>query len=339
MSQDLVLLTGATGLVGFRILTELLEQDYKVRLAVRAESKVAALKSALLRTKHAAQENELEFSIVPDMAVSGAFDESVKGGVKFIVHVASPIPAPSDDYEATLIRPAIDTTLTILHSALKEPSVKKVIITSSVAAVIPDMPVEPFDADTVEPDPQGPFTHPFWSYAASKKLALNATRKFIAEQSPRFDVVNVMPSFVIGPNGFAASREEYVLGSNRIALSPLLGLTYPEPRPGFACHVDDVAVVHVAALRSDVSGHHNFGVTYNGPDGIEWDAVVEIVKKRLPGLVEKGVFPLGGRVEAQKVPFDARKTEKILNIKFKTFEDMVVDLASDFARVVAKSSP
>jgi nucleoside-diphosphate-sugar epimerase len=333
MSQDLVLLTGATGLVGFRVLTELLDRQYKVRLALRSEPKIKAIEEAL-PSKYAAV-HELEFIIVPDMAVDHAFDDAVKG-VKYIVHVASPKADPSDDLEATLIKPAINTTLSILNSASKEPSVKKVVITSSVAAVLPTVP-KVFDADNVEPDPQGPWTHPFSAYVASKKLALSATRRFIADNNPAFDIINVMPSFVIGPNGFAKGKEEYEQGSNRPALAPLRGVQFPEPRPGFVCHVDDVAFVHVAALNPEISGHRNFGVTYDGPNSIEWDTAVDIVKRRLPELVERGVFPLGGTVVTQKVPFEASKTERALGIKFKSFEDMIVDVANEFARVVSET--
>ncbi|KIW69903.1 hypothetical protein PV04_02220 [Phialophora macrospora] len=336
MSHNLVLLTGATGLVGFRVLTELLERQYKVRLAVRSEAKIKAIEEALA-SKYAAAVHELEFIIVPDMVVDHAFDDAVKG-VKYIVHVASPMAVPSDDLETTLVKPAINTTVSILISALTEPGLKKMVITSSVAAVLPTAAPKVFDADNVEPNPQGPWTHTFSAYVASKKLALSATRRFIADSDPHFDIINIMPAFVIGPNGFARGKEDYEQGSNRAALAPLRGVEFPEPRPGIVCHVDDVAFVHVAALDPEISGHRNFGVAYNGPDGIEWDAAIEIVKRRLPELVERGVFPLGGTVVTQKVPFDASKTERALGIKFKTFEDMIVDVANEFARVVSEVS-
>jgi nucleoside-diphosphate-sugar epimerase len=337
MPQDLVLLTGATGFVGFGVLLELLEQKYRVRLAVRSQSRFELVKTALARTKHASAASELEFSVVPDMAVSRAFDESAKG-VRFIVHVASSIPAAFADYQKELIDPAVNITTTVLETALQEPSVKKVVITSSVAAVLPDVPEGPFDADTVVPDPEGPFTHPFYAYVASKKLALSATRKFIAGKKPQFDIVNVMPTFVIGPNGMARTKEEYKVGSNAIVLSPLLGLQFPEPRPSSACHVDDVALVHVNALKPEFSGHRNFGVGYNGLDGVEWEAIDEIARRRLPDLVEKGVLPLGGTVAGPKLPFDGSKTEKAMGLKFKSLEDMVVDLGRDYARVAAQES-
>ncbi|KAJ9605711.1 hypothetical protein H2200_009560 [Cladophialophora chaetospira] len=335
MAQDLVLLTGATGFVGFRILAELLDQNYKVRLAVRSDSKIDAIKTAL-PSKYDA--DELEFTIVPDLAVANAFDSALKG-VKYIIHVAAPGPGPSDDYEATMVKPSINATLSILNSALQSPAVKKVVITSSVAAVMPSEP-KVFDADNILPDPEGPYTHPFWAYCASKQLALSATRRFIAEKNPHFDVISVMPSFVLGPNGFAKGKEDYTEGgaSNRNGLASLLGIMLDEPRPGIVCHVDDVAVVHVKALNAEVKGHQNFGVTFDGPNVIEWNDAQGIVKKKLPELVEKGVFPLGGNVVSPPLPYVAAKTEQALGIKFKSFEEMIVDLASAYARIVSEKS-
>ena len=205
-------------------------------------------------------------------------------------------------------------------------------ITSSVAAILPGEP-RVFDADNVEPDPVGPYNHPFFAYGASKTLALNAARRFVAERSPKFDVIHIMPSFVVGPYRFATHRESYERTSNRIALSVLLGRKFPERRPGIACHVDDVAAVHVTALRAEVQGHQNFGVSFDGPKVIEWNTAAEIVKRRLPDLVEQGIFPLGGSVETQTLHFRAEKTEQVLGMRFKSFEEMVVDLARAYSQL------
>lgn len=328
MSDGTVLLTGATGLVGFRILEELLDQGSHVRLAVRSEAKFDALQKALAKSKR--DTTGIEHVIVPDMLQEDAFADAIKG-VTYVLHVASPMPYPSDDLETSIIKPAVAVTTGILHTLLQAPerSVKKIVITSSVAGVAPSEP-KVFDADNEEPDPQGPWTDAFATYSASKKLALNATRRFIAEKKPYFDIVNIMPSFVLGPNHFATSRKDYMAGSNSMAMSPLLGREVPGGCPGFVCHVDDVAAVHVAALRPEVVGHRNFGVNYDGVNGVEWNDAIEIVKKKMPEAVGPDGFPLGGSCASAKVPFDASKTERELGITFKDFDTMVVDLAKAY---------
>ena len=39
-----------------------------------------------------------------------------------------------------------------------------------------------------------PFAHNFVAYIASKVAALNSSDKFMKEQTPAFDIVNIMPS-------------------------------------------------------------------------------------------------------------------------------------------------
>ncbi|KAL7903643.1 hypothetical protein GGI35DRAFT_487264 [Trichoderma velutinum] len=76
MAGDLVLLTGATGFIGFRTLVLLLKAGYKVRTAVRNVAgfeKIKALKSA------APYASQIQHIIVPDITVPGAYDDAVKG--------------------------------------------------------------------------------------------------------------------------------------------------------------------------------------------------------------------------------------------------------------------
>ncbi|KIX98704.1 uncharacterized protein Z520_05164 [Fonsecaea multimorphosa CBS 102226] len=327
MAAELILLTGGSGHVGYRTLVEALSKGYKVRAAVRSESKIAEIKAAKSTQPYL---DQLSFVIVPDIEKDGAFDDAVKG-VDYIVHVASPLAKPSDDAEANIIQPAIRGTLSILRSALKEPSIKRVVITSSVVAVNPsDSRV--YTADNVEPDPQGPYPHDFAAYAASKKLAYNRTRDFISREKPHFTVINIMPTFVIGKNELATTPAAVTAGSNALAFIPLLGMQNPNGLPGATCHVDDVAFVHIASLDPKIQGNQNFGINYD-VNGIKWDDAIDIVKKHFPEALKKGVFPLGGSLKPLPMPFDASKTEEVFGIKFKSFEEQIVNLASHYIEV------
>ena len=53
----------------------------------------------------------------------------------YILHVASPFPAKAVSDENILIKPAVDGTLNVLKAASKSGSVKRVVLTSSVAAI------------------------------------------------------------------------------------------------------------------------------------------------------------------------------------------------------------
>jgi nucleoside-diphosphate-sugar epimerase len=332
MAGELVLITGGTGHIGSRTLVEALRKGYKVRAAVRSASRFNELKSAPFVQPYL---DHLTSVIVPDIEEDGAFDEAVKG-VDYIVHLASPLARASDDDETNIIQPAIRGTLSILYSALKEPAIKKVVITSSVAAVAPPIRDKIFTTDNIQPDPHGPYPSSFAAYSASKKLAYNRTREFIQKENPHFNIINIMPSFVVGKNEMAKTKEDYISGSNGAALAPLLGLQIPGSS-AFACHVDDVAFVHIAALDPTIEGNQNFGVN-SDVNGVQWDDAIEIVKKHFPKEVEQGIFPLGGHAESLPSRFDASKTEKVFGIKFKSYEEQIISLAEGFAEVATAAN-
>jgi nucleoside-diphosphate-sugar epimerase len=133
MAGELILLTGGTGHLGYATLIEALRVGYRVRVAIRRESSIVEMKASKSIQPYL---SKLAFVILKDSTKDGAFDKAVKG-VDYVVHIASPLPQPSDDDEATIIQPPIRGTTGILYSALREPSVKRRVITSSIAAVAP----------------------------------------------------------------------------------------------------------------------------------------------------------------------------------------------------------
>lgn len=332
----LILLTGGTGHVGYATLIEALRVGYKVRVAIRRESSIAEMKATKSVQPYLSR---LAIIIVEDITKDGAFDKAVKG-VDYVVHIASPLPQPTDDDEATIVQPAIRGTTGILYSALKERSVKRVIITSSLAAVAPMEAWAPgFERvltpqDRV-PDRSGPYDNGMMAYAAAKVAAYNRTLDFVAKEKPHFDVINVLPSFVIGKNELANTKEAISApsGSNAIALNPIFGGQNPAGAPSVTVHVEDVAYVHVAALNPNIAGNQSFGVNWNGIKGINWDDAIEIVKRHFPKEVESGLFPLGGSQASNLIKFDATRTEEVFGIKFKSFEEQIVSLAGWYAEV------
>lgn len=70
---------------------------------------------------------------VPDIVAPNAFADAVKN-VTAIVHCASPFTFQIENNEDFLV-PAREGTLNVLRSAAAEPSVKRIVITSSFAAM------------------------------------------------------------------------------------------------------------------------------------------------------------------------------------------------------------
>jgi nucleoside-diphosphate-sugar epimerase len=337
--SGLVLITGGTGHVGFRTLVTALTAGYSVRAAVRSESKKNEILSAP-SIKVLKPGNRLTFVLVPDLMVDGAYNEAVKG-VDYILHIASPIvlrgEIKPEDYESVLIEPAVTGTVNILKAALRSPDVKRVVITSSTAAIVPAKYMFEtstpdglvFDHNSRLPPPSGPYASDFHAYNAGKVTALLATEAFVRDQKPTFDVTNIHPSFVIGKNELVKDAKEVAMGSNTAAMGPVLGAKSDNPIAGCSVHVDDVAFMHVKALDPRVPAGSYIG---NSDDyaGTVWQNATGIVAEHFPKAVAKGIIPNNGVQPTRKVRLNARRTEEVMNFKFLSFEEQVKSVVKHF---------
>ena len=335
MSKAIVLLTGASGHLGFRILINALELGYHVRAAVRSQARANDI-LASESIKKLNPGSALTFTFVTDLLDPTVYNNAVKD-VTYIIHTASPLAEPSDDDEKTIVQPAIAGTLNILEAANKTPSVKRVVITSSVIAAVPWVDFISKESDTVftadyvvpDSDFSAPYGHYFQAYAASKVKALNATKKYFADSSRHFDNVNIMPGFFIGKSELASAKKEDLTsghGTNKTSFAPIMGQKSNFPYPGTMAHVDDIAKVHVLALDEKVKGGQNFGIQAGGVNGTPWDDAITTVKKHYPKEVESGVLPATGTQPSKLLKYDTSATEKTLGIKFQSYEAAVVDL-------------
>jgi nucleoside-diphosphate-sugar epimerase len=121
--MSLVLITGATGFIGSQVALRTLEAGFNVRLVVRREDQADNL-----RRIFAEHQDKITFVVVPDITAPGGSDESLQG-VEYVMHVASPIPGSGT---ADHLTPAVKGTVSVLQSALKVPSIRKVVITASI---------------------------------------------------------------------------------------------------------------------------------------------------------------------------------------------------------------
>jgi nucleoside-diphosphate-sugar epimerase len=127
MSKSTVFITGATGFIGARITAFALRAGYNVKLSVRREAQIDSLRRAFGDFS-----GDLDFVVIPDYTKTEAFDTALQG-VDHVIHVASPLPNQNED----LLTPAVKGTTSVLEAASRVPSIKKVVITASVASLIP----------------------------------------------------------------------------------------------------------------------------------------------------------------------------------------------------------
>src|SRR5271163_4862360 len=201
--KPLVLITGATGHIGFATLLALLKTgSYRARISSRKLSAAQSLGSHPLLAPYT---DLLEFVEVSDFLAPGAFNSAVRG-VDYILHLASPIPILDGSVKGHVkdiyLNPAIQGTVGVLESAAKSSSVKRVVVTSSVVILAPKTPGQPIGPTDFapSPDPDTVADDPWVAYRASKTLAHDAAVKFMQETKPQFDLIYVLPSYVQGAN-------------------------------------------------------------------------------------------------------------------------------------------
>ncbi|MGW0180673.1 NAD-dependent epimerase/dehydratase family protein [Nocardia sp. NPDC003345] len=234
-----VLVTGATGFVAGHVITELLGQGYAVRATVRDLAATAA--RAHLIECAARIGGDLEFAGA-DLGHDTGWAEAV-AGCAAILHVASPFPAapPADDGE--LIRTAVDGTLRVLRAAADEPGVRRVVLTSSIAAVAhghrDSAPRTESDWTVIERSA---------AYQRSKTLAERAAWEYVASLPAARELALVVlnPGMVLGP---VLSR---ATSTSHEPIRRLLAREVPGvPRVGWSVvDVRDLAVAHRLALET-----------------------------------------------------------------------------------------
>jgi nucleoside-diphosphate-sugar epimerase len=131
MSNPLIFITGATGFIGSHVALSALEGGYRVRLSVRKPEQERTLEARY--SKFASQ---VEVIVVPDITKSSSLVDSLDG-VDYIFHLASPMPGKGSEFQADYVRPAVQATEAILHAALNFPQIQKVMVMSSVLALLP----------------------------------------------------------------------------------------------------------------------------------------------------------------------------------------------------------
>ena len=238
-----ILVTGATGYIAGWIIKDLLEQGHTVHATVRSPEK----KQTYQHLTRIAEQSLGELKVfAADLLKDQSFDEAMQN-CEIVIHTASPFVVTNfkDAYE-DLVKPAVQGTRNVLNSANRIKSVKKVILTSSIASTYGD-------AVEIEKTNKGYFDEDDWNttssvnhqpYPYSKVAAEREAWKMQSEQS-RWQLVCINPALVMGPSLTPNSKS----GSIEVLQQFGTGMTLIGVPPMWMGFVDvrDVAQAHLKA--------------------------------------------------------------------------------------------
>ncbi|KAI0056652.1 D-lactaldehyde dehydrogenase [Artomyces pyxidatus] len=332
-----VLVTGANGFIAAWIVRTLLESGYTVRGTVRSASKGEHLKALFASFKE-----RFEVVTVDDITKDGAFDEAVKG-IDLVEHTASPFRLNATEPDE-LIVPAVQGTVGILESIKKHgTSVKRVVITSSSAAItIPSTePVTYDESSWNNPAIQkvkelGAAAGPGPIYLASKTLAEKAAWEFVEKNksSISWDLVTLNPPYVYGPpiHEVTSLKElnTSMDGFYKAVVEGAQDAAALASNSGSWIDVRDIAKAHVLAGEKAEAGGQRIIVSAGA---YYWQDIVDVANSITPAPLPNLVKGNPGATKGKQVviQYDASKLGRVLGLKPRPLEDTVRDILIMFA--------
>ncbi len=266
-----VLVTGANGYLGTRLIADLLRSGSDVRGAVRTRDGEAGLRDAVRRGGADDAGLELvEASITAEHGWGEAF-----AGVDEVYHLASPMHYGDVNQ---IVGPARDGVLHVFRAA-RLAGARRIVMTSSFAAIgySPKLVRDYTEDDWTDADMPG-----LAPYPRSKVVAERAAWDFIGREGGGMELVVINPTWIVGPP---------LVKEIRSSLHFFKGLfegtmtTLPRQRFGVA-DVRDVAQLHITAMGVPEAAGKRYLALADGPT-TTYLGVAQLLHDRLGALAAR----------------------------------------------------
>ncbi|MAX09380.1 MAG: diaminohydroxyphosphoribosylaminopyrimidine deaminase [Candidatus Marinimicrobia bacterium] len=335
MDKQTILVTGGSGYIASWVIHYLLEDGHTVRATIRDKSnqyKIEHLKD--LEKKYS---NSFEI-FESDLLVDGSFDSAVDG-CDIVMHTASPfLMGGIKNPQKQLVDPALKGTRNVLDSVNRFPKVKRVVLTSSIAAIYGN-------AKEALSLPDNTYNESHWNtlssltnepYKYSKTLAEKEAWK-MHESQDNWDLFVINPGFVLGPP--LSKRTDSA--SIQFGVDIVKG-KFKAGIPDFTfsvVDVRDVARAHINAAFTDSKPGRHIAVA-KGISALGFMKIIDnhfkgsvpVPKKTVPKILMYLIAPMIGLKRSfvkdnvgYPHHFDNTKIKKNLSIEFLKFEKTIVD--------------
>jgi nucleoside-diphosphate-sugar epimerase len=336
-----VAVTGGTGYLASWIIKHLLDQGMIVKTSVRNLSGMKAVNLMKLQESSDGRLNILQ----ADLLKSGDFDNVVKD-CEVVIHTASPFRVSGvKDFKSEVIDPALEGTRNVLSSVNRTPSVKRVVLTSSVASIYGDA------ADT-ENKPSRIITPDDWNVTSSENHQPYSYSKTIAEKEAwklastqdRWELVTIHPGFILGPS-LTTRKDSTSIDFMISFLTGRFRFGVPDLWFGFV-DVRDAAMMHIKA--GFTPGAHGRYIAVQGSYSMV-DVAEKIIasfgdkypvsSRKLPAFLFYVFGPLMGfslkfvrRNIGHPLKFDNSAGIRELGISYRPIEQTIIDQISQIGK-------
>lgn len=246
--------------------------------------------------------------------MEGSFDAAAEG-CDTVIHTASPYILDVKDPRKDLVDPAVKGTLNVLGASAKSPVVKRVVLTSSMAAIT-DEPEN--DKVLTEADWNTKSTldvNPFFIFGPSTTAGLNTTNQIFADM-----LKGAFPGILNLSWGMVDVRD--------VAESHIRAMEVPGAHGRYICANDAVPMRTVVEWMTEFGYSKNYKLPTLGMDCAIGDYVVKFSSYMRP----KGV---GAYLETHigKTPlYDTSKIRQELGVVFRPVKDSVRETLADLKK-------
>ncbi|CUM63813.1 uncharacterized protein PRCAT00001397001 [Priceomyces carsonii] len=336
-----ILISGATGFIGAHCVGQLLQKNFKVKALSRSLEKYEMLKAEVPDTKR----HLLTCVLLSDILKYDDLLIAVKD-CDGILHLASPFTYSVTDFRKQLMEPAVIGTTNILKAALLEPKIKKVVITSSFAAVYDSSKGEQPNTVLTEKD-FSPLTwedgistkDPKVAYRASKIVAERAAWDFLKRENPNFSISVLCPTMVFGPlYSIRLLKSVSELNFSNTIIWKVLNSSssedlIPPTRGPVWVDVRDLALAHVRALVEPIAANQRYLVSAGNYDNQE---IADILREAsdYANLCHIPIGNPGERLASTHFATDSSKATQELGIQFRPLKDSVIDISKQLYQFI-----
>ena len=318
-----VAVTGASGYVAGGLLDLLIKRGYTVHGTVRNLSDTK-------KTQHLKEDFPNIKLFEADLLTPGSFDECFKD-CSVVFHTASPFQTKVDNPQRDLVDPAVKGTENVLEAALKTPSVKRIVLTSSVATVRrPELEKDGYyvctDKDWNNFANVDNLPYPYSKVAAEKRAWDIITQHNTANPTHQVTLVTIHPSWVMGPP-FGSRVDGVSVGTVVSWLDESQVDSGVRPQQVGCVDVREVATAHVeAAEREEAHGRYIVSHERSTPP-LDMIAVFE---KKFPN--KKFPTKVNGTLN-NPYGVDNSRAQKELGVVFRPLEETLNDMADKLVQV------